>query len=77
MQRWTTKKPDSYGYWWALIPEDDIATIIFVLPIIYENKDYLYVDYGEDLIPLTSNMFKSWKWGSSKLTEPIGDKYVR
>ena len=74
MQSWTTKKPDRTGYWWGLTPEGD-AVVVTILTISCHKEEYLYVDYGdEELLPLTSNIFKSWKWGSNKITEPVGEK---
>ncbi len=73
MQNWTTKKPDRPGYWWGLTPEGD-ATVVLIFLVHCENEDHLFVDCDDDLVPLTSSLFKGWKWGSNKVTEPVGEK---
>lgn len=74
MQKWTKKKPDAAGYWWTL--HDEIAEVkeIVGIPEQYENAFILHCDHDGDYIPLSSKIFNGWMWGSSKLTEPSGEK---
>ena len=74
MQRWTKKRPNSVGYWWAL--DDDISRVCQIITIWDEHsqKDILHCYTDDEYIQLCSNYFNNWLWGSSKLTEPAGEK---
>ena len=78
MQKWTKKKPDAVGHWWALDPDLEVARVCE--RVLIDSGPHsvipaeLYCDYDEDYISLSSRMFSNWLWGSSKLTEPAGEK---
>ena len=71
MQKWTTKKPDKPGYWWALDSKNN-ASVVKVLYITYFEPALCI--YEDEYIPLIGNNFKNWMWGSEKITEPLGEK---
>lgn len=73
MQKWTKTKPNSPGYWWAL--DDEVAFVTQVITIWDEHsqKDILHCDVGDDYFQLSGSYVKNWLWGSSKLSEPMGE----
>lgn len=73
MQNWTTKKPDRPGYWWGLTPEGD-AVVVLIFPVSCEIEDFLYIDFDGDLVDIKHGILKNWKWGSNKITEPVGER---
>lgn len=73
MQSWTTTKPDRPGYWWGLTSEGD-AVVVLIFPVSCEIEDFLYIDFDGDLVDIKHGILKNWKWGSNKITEPVGER---
>lgn len=76
MQKWTKKKPDAAGYWWTLDPDLEVARVCEIV-LIDQGPSGLpefFCDYDGDYTPLSSRLFRGWLWGSSKLSEPMGEK---
>lgn len=74
MQKWTKNKPTANGYWWALHDEYSEVKEIVGIPVQNSEEYILHCDHDGDYIPLSSKIFNGWLWGSSKLTEPFGEK---